>query len=193
MDRQKAYQLLTKYLHNKNLIKHCLATEAAMRAIYRHLTPKEKQTVKQEEIWGITGLLHDIDYEIAQKENMLDKHGLLIFEKEPGAIPEPIAHAIKAHNFEHTGVQPENAMDWAIANVDSLTGLIVACALIHPERKLSSIDTDFIMKRFNEKAFAKGARRTSIKLCEETLSIPLEKFIAITLKAMQEIHEQLGL
>lgn len=198
MTREEAYMLLTTHLKNSNLIKHCIACEVGMRAIYRHFTPQDQQNPAEEEEWGITGLLHDVDYEIAQQENKLDRHGILLFEDAKYAvdskkIPEKIAHAIKAHNFENTGVQPEDAMDWAIADIDALTGLIVACALIHPDKKLASIDTDFVMKRFGEKSFAKGARRESISRCEENLDIPLKKFIELTLTAMQENHEALGL
>src|SRR5581483_11806539 len=100
--------------------------------------------------------------------------------------------AIKAHNYHNTGIMPETQLDWAIATCDQLTGLIVAAALIHPEKKLAPLTTDFILKRFNEKSFARGADRQSIQLCEEKLGIPLEKFIDITLQSMQEIHESLG-
>lgn len=198
MTHDEAYSLLTKHLHNKNLIKHCIACEVGMKALYRHLTPQDQQNPAEEEEWGITGLLHDVDYELAQNENKLDRHGILLFEdpkyeEDSKKIPENIAQAIKAHNFENTGVQPKTPMDWAIADIDALTGLIVACALIHPDKKLASIDTDFVLKRFNEKSFAKGARRESISRCEETLNIPLKKFIELTLTAMQENHEALGL
>lgn len=192
MNRETAYGLLTKYLTNKNLIKHCLACEAAMKAIYRHLHEKDFNKSK-EETWGITGLLHDADYELAQNEGKLDRHGLLLFEKEPNAVPQKIAHAIKAHNFEHTKILPENDMDWAIACVDQLTGLIVAAALIHPGKKLELLTADFIRKRMHEKSFARGADRTAILLCEEKLGIPIHNFIAITLKSMQSIHEILEL
>lgn len=169
-----------------------------MKALYKKITPKNEQNPADEEQWGISGLLHDIDYEIAQKEERLDRHGILLFEDaqyadDAALIPEKVAHAIKAHNMDATGVQAESAMDWAIADLDALTGLIVACALIHPDKKLASIDTDFVVKRFGEKSFAKGARREDIKRCETTLNIPLRDFIDITLKAMQENHEALGL
>ena len=114
MTREEAYQLLTKYMKNKNLIKHSLAAEASMKAIYNHLTPKEKQTAQEEEIWGITGLLHDIDYEKAQETDQLDKHGKLLFENGEVTLPPEIEHAIRAHNFTKTGTEPENTMDWAI-------------------------------------------------------------------------------
>lgn len=195
MDRNQAYNLLIKYLHNINLLKHSLAAEAGMKGVYRHLTPKDKLNESVETMWGITGLLHDIDYEIAQKTNRLNMHGKLIFEPEyePHSIPDYIARAIKAHNYEMTGVMPENEMEWAIYCVDQLTGLIVAGALVHPDKKLSSLTPEYILNRFSEKSFAKGAKRESIKLCEEKLGIPLIEFMSIVLKSMQEISFELGL
>src|SRR5260221_14267297 len=124
MTREQAHQILTKYLSNKNLIKHCLAAEATMRALARRFNESEDE-------WGITGLLHDADYELTANDP--DKHGLLLFEKEVNTIPEPIAHAIKSHNYEHTQVMPENKIDWGITCCDQLTGLIIACALVHPD------------------------------------------------------------
>jgi uncharacterized protein len=193
MTRQEAYTILTKYLHNKNLLKHCLAAEAAMKALYKHLTPADQQNVADEEKWGIVGLMHDADYELAQQTNQLEKHGLLLFDHEKDTIPEDISHAIKSHNYQNTGVMPESHMDWAIETCDQLTGLIVAAALIHPDKKLTSIDTDFVLKRFHEKSFAKGAKREAIQACEKELGIPLKEFITITLTAMQKIHQELGL
>lgn len=192
MTREDAFQLLIKYLQNKNLVKHCLAAEAGMKGIYRHLHEKDFKP-ETEQTWGITGLLHDVDYEIAQKENKLEQHGTLIFEREIDVIPEEIAHAIKAHNFENTHIQPETDMDWSIAIVDGLTGLIVACALVHPTKKLAPLTPEFVLKRFGEKSFAKGADREMIKLCEDKLKIPLEKFVGIVLESMKSISTELGL
>lgn len=186
MNREQAFTLLTKYLTNQNLIKHCLACEAAMRA----LAPRFNGDPEE---WGITGLLHDVDYQVAQEEGKLDQHGTLIFEKEPGVIPEKIAHGIKAHAWQFTHIMPESPMDWGIACVDQLTGLITAAALVRPEKQLTPLTKETILKRFGEKAFAKGARRESIQDCEENLGIPLDEFIDIVLKAMQGIHEELGL
>jgi uncharacterized protein len=192
MNREEAYNLLTIYLTNKNLIKHSLACEAGMKAIYKklHTHDYDEQT---ENDWGITGLLHDVDYEIAQNENLLDKHGLLIFEREPTVFPDHIAHGIKAHNFENTRVLPENDLDWAIACVDQLTGLITAVALVRPEKSLSSVTTESVLKKFPNPSFAKGANREAIARCEKKLGIPLDEFITITITAMQSIHDELGL
>lgn len=194
MTHDEAYKLLTKFLTNKNLQKHCLACEAIMKALYRHLTPKELQTAVEEEKWGIVGLLHDIDYEVAQKENLLDKHGILLFEKgELNDLPEDVAYAIKGHNFHSTGVEPKSQMDWSIVVCDRLSGLIVAATLVTPEKKLAKLTVESVLKRFKEKSFARGANRESILLCEEKLNIPLEKFVEINLKAMQEIASEIGL
>ncbi len=192
MNRTEAYQLLTEYLTNKNLIKHSIAAEAGMKGIYNYLHKKDYNP-QTEEIWGITGLLHDIDYEVAQKEDKLDKHGILLFERNPDIIPEPMAHAIKSHNYTKTGVHPKSDLDWGITCVDQLTGLIVSSALIHPDKKLKSINTPFVMKRFNTPSFSKGVDRENIKLCETKLGISLEEFITVTLIAMQGISDILGM
>jgi len=193
MTRDEAYKLLTKYLKNKNLIKHSLATEASMKGIYRRLTPKDEQNPTDEEKWGIVGLLHDIDYEVAQNENLLNKHGILLFERNEIDLPEDITHAIKAHNFHDTKVEPESFMDWAIVTADRLTGLITACALVRPDKKLASLTVESVQKKFGQKAFAAGANRESILLCESKLHISLSDFIEIVLHAMQSISEDLGL
>lgn len=194
MTHDEAYQLLTRYMTIKNLQKHCLACEVVMKSLYKRLTSQEKQNSEDENTWGITGLLHDIDYEIAQKENLLNKHGILLFEKgELNELPEDIAYAIKAHNYHDTGVEPKSQMDWSIITCDRLSGLIIAAALMTPEKKLSGLTPERVLKRFNEKSFAKGANRESIKLCEEKLGIPLEEFIKINLEAMQTISDPLGL
>jgi predicted hydrolase (HD superfamily) len=177
-------------MSNQNLLKHSYAAEAAMKGIYRHL--HKNANSEEEEKWGITGLLHDIDYQLAQETNQLDKHGSLIFEKED-SIPHDIEHAIKAHNFEGTKVEPANDMDWAIAIVDGLTGFIVACALVRPEKSLDSVTPETVLKKLDQPAFARNVRREVIRLCEEKLGIPLPDFITITLTSMQSIHKELGL
>lgn len=188
MTRNQAETILDKYLTNKNLLNHSLATEVAMRSIYKYLY-KNDYNSQAEEIWGITGLLHDADYELSKETP--NQHGLLLFEKEHD-IPEDISYAIKGHN-PLTKVEPKTDMDWAIRAADQLTGLIVASALIHPEKKLEPLTTEFVMNRFHKKDFARGADRTSIKLCEEKLNIPLPEFISIVLEGMKSIHQEIGL
>lgn len=189
MTRDEAYQILTKYLKNPNLLKHSLATEAAMKALYTYLH-KDDFSEEEQTKWGITGLMHDADYELMPKDHP-EQHGMLLFEKE-SHIPDDIAHAIKAHNFENTKVTPETQMAWAITSCDQLTGLIVACALVRPEKTLASVTVESVIKKFNTPAFAKGAQRHMIQHCEK-LGIPLPEFVTIVLKAMQEIHKEMGL
>lgn len=193
MTRKNAYKILTKYLTNKNLIKHSLAAEAAMKGLYIYLTPKEQQNDQEKETWGITGLLHDMDYEEAQKAGKVDRHGTLMFISEKDTLPEDIRHGIQAHAFEYSKVTPESQLDWAITTCDQLTGLITACALVRPDKKLASVTAESVMKKFNQKAFAAGADRAMIKLCEEKLNIPLIEFVGITLTSMQSISNDLGL
>lgn len=164
-----------------------------MRALYRHFTPEDDRMIDEEEKWGITGLLHDMDYELAQKTNQLDKHGILLFKDGEVELPDDIAYAIMAHNYHNTRVMPRSDMDWAIASGDQLTGLIVAAALVLPEKKLQNLTVESILKRFKEKSFARGADRNEILNCESKLDIPLEEFVGITLKAMQSIHTDLEL
>jgi predicted hydrolase (HD superfamily) len=193
MQRDEAYQLLTKSMQNKNLLKHSQAAEVTMRALYRHLIPKNEQRDVDEEKWGITGLLHDIDYEVAQKQDKLDRHGILLFETGEVSLPEDIEHAIKSHNHTATKVEPESLMDWSITSCDQLTGLVTACALVRPEKTLAAVTKESVLKKFGQKAFAAGADRDAIMFCESKLNIPLPEFIEITLKAMQGIHTELGL
>lgn len=182
MDREFVLSLLERYVKSDNLKKHMLATESIMRALARKFN-------QDEEIWGIAGLIHDIDYELCGDDTT--KHGKLSEDilKEAN-FPEKIIEAVKAHV---KGIEVDNdPMHIALCSADAVNGLIIAGALIKPEKSLNAIDTKFIMKRFKEKAFARGANREEIKLCEK-LGLSLEEFITISLSAMQEIHEELGL
>lgn len=179
MTREEAWKLVCEKVQNKNLQKHMLATEAVLSALAKHLN-------EDSELWSLTGLLHDLDAE----ETTSETHTLVTCKilEEKGLSPELI-HAIKAHNQK---VPIESKLDRALLAADSLTGLIVACALIHPTKKLNSIDTQFILRRFGEKRFAAGARREDIQSCTE-LGLSLEQFIDLALKAMKQISEELGL
>mgnify|MGYP001079603109 FL=1 len=181
MDRNDALNLLSERLKNKNLVKHCLAAEACLRELARHFG-------EDEEIWGIAGLLHDIDYE--ETLNDPTRHGIIggeILEMK-GVKPE-IIYAIKVHAGHLT---PKSRLDWALFATDPLTGLIVASALMHPDKRLNSLDTDFVLRRFKEKRFAAGANREQIIACKN-LGLELEDFISICLKGMQSISNELGL
>jgi len=193
MTRSDAYQLLTKYIQNKNLLKHSFAAEASMKGIYQYLTPAGQQNPEDEEKWGITGLLHDVDYEVSQKNGDVLQHGTLNFVPEKNTIPEDILHGIQAHAYHYSKIMPESQMDWSITACDQLTGLIVAGALVLPDKKLANLTVESVLKRFKEKSFAKGADREAIMLCESKLNISLQQFVEICLKAMQTISNDLEL
>jgi len=183
MQRSEALRLVKEKVKNRNLIKHMLAVEAVMRALACRLG-------EDEELWGLAGLLHDIDYD--QTKDDPERHSLIgagILE-ELGVDPR-IVYAVKVHNEVHD-LPRESLLDKALYAVDPLTGLIVAAALIRPEKKLGVVDADFVLHRFKEKGFARGASRDQMRTCEE-LGLSLEEFVAIGLEAMKGIAGELGL
>jgi len=188
--REQALVLLRKYIKTENTIKHMLALEAIMRALAQKLEPEKKQE------WGMAGLLHDLDYETIDQKTYKG-HGLKtveILKNEDADLPESVYQAIKAHCYNlDLDFKPKNKMDWSIFISDSLTGLIVATALVRPDKKLASVEVKSVKKKFKQPSFASGTRREDIKLCEEKLGIPLDEFFALSLKAMQEISNELGL
>jgi len=189
ISRDEALILIRKYIKTENTIKHMLATEAIMRALAKKLEPEN------EEAWGLAGLIHDLDYEVAKNPEI--EHGLKIFEllKQEGVeLGEAIEKTIKAHVYNyHPEWAPSNKMEWALFICDSLTGLIVATTLVRPDKKLVTVEVKSIMKKFKQSAFAAGTRREEIAMCEEKLGIPLLEFVDLSLKAMQAISSDLGL
>lgn len=160
-----------------------------MIALCKKLVPNADEITVNK--WGTVGLLHDADYE--QTKDTPEKHTLVLEQELGDKLDGDVLYAIKSHNFLHNGVIPQSKMDWAMYACDELSGLIIAATLIHPDKKLASIDEAFIMKRFNDSSFAKGADREQIKTCETKLDIPLEEFIQIALSAMQGVANELNL
>lgn len=183
MERNEAFNLMQERISNKNLKKHCLAVEAVMRALAERFG-------EDEEKWGAAGLLHDIDYEETQDDPA--SHSLVGSEiLEELGLPEDIVYAVKVHNDYHN-LPRINLMDKALFATDPLTGLVVASALITPEKKLHAVDVEFLLNRYKEKSFARGARRESIESCSE-MGLGLEEFMGIGLNAMKSIHKDIGL
>ena len=184
MDRQQALEEMHRRVHNSNLCKHMYAVEAVMAALARRLGGDEDS-------WALAGLLHDIDYE--ETSCQPERHSLVGAEILEGlGVDADIVYAVKAHNPAH-GLERLSRMDSALHIADPLTGLIVAAALISPKKKLAAIDPQFVLNRYGEKQFARGANREQIALCRPELGIDLEEFIAIGLQAMQAIAPELGL
>lgn len=191
--REEALKIIEELVPQVNIKKHMLATEAIMGAIFDFLDKKGNVNLGgNKEEWMMAGLLHDGDYNPNTPEN---KQGIAITDILRGKgykIPENVAHAMAAHN-RVTGVTPQTLMDWALFICDSLTGLIVATALVRPDKKLASVTTQSVIKKFKDKDFARGTRREDILLCQEKLGISLEELVKISLSAMQKIARELGL
>ena len=194
MTRKQALKLLHDNMENQNLRRHCYAVEAAMGALYDRVVDGTKDQ-KEKDRWMIAGLLHDADYEIT-KDNAKKEHTkkVLNWLKELDAHID-IYDAVAAHAWGYVEGAPEpiSAMQWALFCCDELTGLIVAVALVKPGKKLSEVTVDSVLNKWDQRSFAAGVDRKQIEMCEERLDIPLREFVEIVLRAMQGIHEDLGL
>lgn len=183
LTRQEALSLVKKRIAKKNILYHMLAVEAIMRSLAKHFG-------EDEEKWGLIGLIHDIDYE--ETEATPEKHSLIAAEILKEMLPEELLKAIKAHNFKYTGITPENRMEKALIASDAISGLLVACALVMPSKKLAEVKVETVAKKFKDKDFARGADRERILICEE-IGIPREEFFEIALNGLKEIAPQIGL
>lgn len=185
MERESALKLLTEYVKNENMRKHCLASEAVMRSLARELRQDEAK-------WSLAGLLHDLDVELTDADLAVHGRETVRMLGERGVDPE-IIDAIRLHNEEaFPGEKRSTLFQHALAAGETVTGLITATALVYPDRKLASVKTKSITKRMKEKAFARSVNRETILECEE-IGIPLPEFADLSLKAMQEIHEELDM
>lgn len=182
--REKAYDLVLQHISNEKMIQHCLASEAVMRAIARHLGRDEEQ-------WGLAGLLHDLDVEFTHADPFL--HGLKTEEllRDYDVDPE-ILDAIRMHNEVASGSLRTKEFQHALAAGETITGLIFATTFVYPDRKLSSVKPKSIVKRMKEKAFAASVKRENILECEK-IGIPLDQFAALCIEALLPISEELGI
>ncbi|MCS7115407.1 MAG: HDIG domain-containing protein [Nitrososphaerota archaeon] len=183
VNRENALNLVKRHISKRNIFFHTLAVEAIMRGVAKHFEEDDDK-------WGLVGLLHDIDYE--ETETTPEKHSLMAEEILKDAVPEELIRAIKAHNFRHTGVRPENRMEKALIACDAVSGLLVACALVMPSKKLEDVKVETVAKKFKDKDFARGADRERILVCEE-IGIPREKFFEIALNSLKAIAKEIGL
>jgi putative nucleotidyltransferase with HDIG domain len=184
MTRDEALALLGQYIKNDRMINHCLASEAVMRALARRLG-------RDEEKWGLAGLLHDLDVEICNADlnvHCLETERIL---KEKGLDPELI-NAIKMHNETAAGAERSTEFQHALAAGETITGLIIATAMVYPDRKVASVKGKSVVKRMKEKAFAASVSRENILECEK-IGIPLDEFVELSLNAMNEIGDRIGL
>lgn len=184
--KKEALDLLHSKMQSVNLRKHCYAVSAVMES----LAVKFDENV---EMWGIVGLLHDGDYEFTKEDH--SKHAKMMADwvRETGETNEELLTGIESHGWFHEGKKPKTRMQWALFCSDELTGLITAVTLVRPDKKLANVTVENILSKWKQKSFAAGVKREDIENCEKELRIPLPEFIELALRAMQGIHEELGL
>jgi len=183
VNRDEAINIIKERNPNESLLKHMLAVEAIMKGLARHFK-------EDEELWALTGLLHDVDYTETQGD--MRRHASVAEEILKERVEERIIRAIKAHNQEATGMRPQSSMEKALIAADAVSGLIVASALVMPSKQLRDVKPESIAKRFRDKKFAAGSDRERIAACEE-LGLTREKFFEIALTSMQNASSELGL
>ena len=184
ISREDALTLLKKHLKNERLISHCIASEVIMRHLAKRLN-------EDSDAWGIAGLLHDLDFEMTNE--IESKHGAVaaeILEKE--GVSSDIIEAIKTHNAEGLGLTRITMFDHALTCAESITGLIVATALVYPDKKIASVKPKSITKRMKTPHFARAVSRERIMECEK-IGLQINEFVVLSLEAMGEISDELGL
>lgn len=184
--RDEALALLHEWVESESLRRHMLAVEAALRAYARHYG-------EDEELWGITGLLHDLDYERhPDMEDQVNGHPrteLRLFHARGYAAP--LIHAVETH-ATFLGVPRESLLDKALLACDELTGLILACAYVRPDRDLRSVKVSSIKKKWKDRAFTAAIDRAENLHFIEELGVDFDEHVGRVLAAMQEIAEDLG-
>jgi putative nucleotidyltransferase with HDIG domain len=183
LDRETAWALLNEYTTNPSLIKHALAVEAAMRAYARKFG-------EDEELWGITGLLHDFDYE---KYPTPEEHPFVGSKilREKG-YPEEMIRAILGH-ANYSGVPRDTLLAKALFACDELSGFITAVALVRPTKSIFDVDVKAVKKKLKDKAFAKGVSREDVKNGPIELGVDMDEHIQFVIDALKEQADALGL
>lgn len=182
--RDEAMTLLREHLKNERLVSHCVASEAIMRSLALRFD-------EDPDAWGIAGLLHDLDYEMTAEEP--SRHGAEAAKilEDKGVAPL-IADVIQKHNAEELGLERTTVFEHALTCAETITGLIVATALVYPDKKIASVKTKSVTKRMKTPHFARAVSRERIRECEK-IGIPLSEFVTLSLEAMSGIAEELGL
>jgi len=181
--REQAWAMLTSYTKNPSLIKHALAVEAAMRAYAR-------QMGEDEDLWGITGLIHDFDYEQHPTAEEHPLAGCSILEEN--GWPEEIITAIKGH-ATYLNVPRESLMARTLFAVDELTGLVTACALVRPSKSLADLKAKSVKGKWNDKAFARGVNREDIELGMQEMGVDRTEHINTVIEALKSVAAELEL
>lgn len=183
MELAEARALVEERVGSRNLVSHSVAAEAIMDALATRFGLPDEDRRR----WALAGLLHDLDY--AETGDDPGRHGLVTAEELAGRVDDEIVHAILAHAEK---APMETLMDRALYAADPTTGFIVAAALVRPDKKLANVEVRSLLKRWKEKAFARGASREQMATAEE-LGLSREEFLTLSLTAMQARADDLGL
>ena len=184
MTRSQALELLHEYIKNPKMIYHSLAAEVVMKALAKRLG-------RDEEKWGLAGLLHDLDVEMVNADPKI--HGLetaRILEEK--GVDAEVIDAIKMHNEEATGLDRTTEFQHALACGETITGLIMATTYVYPDKKIASVKPKSVTKRMKQLAFAASVSRENIMECEK-IGIPLPEFAELSVEAMRTIADEIGL
>jgi putative nucleotidyltransferase with HDIG domain len=183
LTRNEALELVRGHSRKKNMEYHMIEVESIMRALAEFLG-------EDREMWGLTGLLHDIDFE--ETEKIPSEHGLKAEGILKGLVQQDVIEAIKAHNFDYTGIFPESKMAKGLIASDAVAGLLVACALVMPSKRMADVRVETVVKKFREADFARRVDRTRILYCEQ-LGLDKETFINIALEGLMTISSVVGM
>ncbi len=183
MTRDRAWALLTTWTRKENLLNHALAVEAALRAYARRFG-------EDEELWGITGLLHDLDYEAHPNAQEHPFVGAKLLVEE--GYPQIVVDAVLGH-APYTGVARETRLAKALFAVDELTGFIVAVALVRPSRSIHDVRVKSVTKKFKDRSFAALVNREDIIAGAADLGLEVAEHVEVVLTAMQGIAAEIGL
>ena len=181
--KDEAIVLLKKYIKDENLKIKSIISETLLRELAKLLG-------KDEEMWGLTGLLHNIDYEYTRDNP--EKRGKLSSELLDSLLPEPCINAIKANNYLYTDYIPITSLDKSLISVSEFSNFIVLVAHSMPSKHLTDVDLNILIERFNDEDFSKQFNKNRIKLCED-IGIGLEYFLNLSLATVKEISDRLGL
>jgi putative nucleotidyltransferase with HDIG domain len=183
MNRDKALEVVNEFIENQNLVRHMLAVEAAMRFY-------AQKYGEDQEKWGVTGLLHDFDWEIHPTLEQHPQAGEPLLRER--GVPEEIIRAIQSH-ADHTGIPRESSMEKALFACDEITGLITAVALVRPSRSLADLKVKSVKKKWKDKSFAAGANRDEIAQGADEFGVDLWEHTANVIEAMRQVAPELGL
>ena len=183
LTREEALNLVKENVPKRNVVYHMIAVESIMRGMARYFG-------ENEDLWGLTGLLHDVDYE--KIGDMWERHGILAADILKGVVSDEVIKAIKAHNFERTCVMPQTRMEKSLIACDAISGLLVACALVMPSKKLAEVHLKTVKKKFKAKDFAKGADRERILFCEK-IGVKRDEFFRIALDSLKNHAAEINL